>query len=294
MGEVDPVLTSPAHEPEFVVAVLESIHPFLAFSLIEDFIHKGSSTAFFPASGADIGEEVGIQMVHFFSDVGCAVDPVQKDGLGKIVEEGIDIDWWSCAGFHDFGPDFHERIQTFHVAGVGCGCSDTPDETHGDGVGEAFGMEHVVFRFEQVVTHHLSRLGFLEVDMAVVARLLHECAVEQLPCVSPLIAVVHQENVVSAADEIGDVGFGALRVFGTFLVDELLDELSMCDDYSGACSQLEGVDAAVLASPFGELEVSAFEGDLRKIAQDWIGGWTWREMFLSSANEKSDVRQACT
>ena len=44
----------------------------------------------------------------------------------------------------------------------------------------------------------------------------------------------------------------SVAVVGAFLVDEFLDEASVCDDDCSARAEFQGVETAILFGPFGE------------------------------------------
>jgi len=139
---------------------------------------------------------------------------------------------------------------------------DTPHNRHCDGVTETLGMQHVVFRLEEVVADHLPGLSLLNRQMLIVDYFLHQAAVEQFPRRAPLLAMLHQKNMIPGRNQIRNVRLRPLRVQGALLVHELLYKSAVSDYCCGSSAEFERIYSAVLFRPFGELEVCSFSGDL--------------------------------
>lgn len=118
----------------------------------------------------------------------------------------------------------------------------------------------------QIIPQHLSRLSLLHLQMPLFHHFLHERPVQQLPSASPLLAIVHEQDMIASRDEFSYVRPGPLGVNGRLLVHEFLDQTTGGDDCCGSCSELEGIDTAILFGPFTELKVCAFLWDLMDVA----------------------------
>lgn len=121
-----------------------------------------------------------------------------------------------------------------------------------DTVAIALGVLHVLLRCDQEVVHELGRLGVLEMDVLFLAHRLHEVLVNQLTNLSPLITILHQEQMIPLSDEIPDIGDWTMAVQTTFLVQQFSDHVGIRDNESSVGEPLQCVDAAISLGPFGE------------------------------------------
>ena len=87
----------------------------------------------------------------------------------------------------------------------------------------------MILRLEQIIPQHLSRLRLLQRQMLLVHHLLHQTAMQQFPRRPPLLAMSHQENMVTRRYQICHVRFRTVGVECAFLVDELFDEAAVGD-----------------------------------------------------------------
>ena len=75
----------------------------------------------------------------------------------------------------------------------------------------------------------------------------------QLAKLSPLVAVAHDQKMVSTGDEMmRDIRCWSIAVDRTFLINHGLDQTAICDHDSCGRAQFEGKDATVLLCPFCE------------------------------------------
>ena len=120
----------------------------------------------------------------------------------------------------------------------------------------------MLLRREQIISYHLVRLRLLQRDIVLLNILLHQILMQQLSRRSPLRRIVHEQDMISARNELGDIRLRPFGVDGRLLVDKFFDESFVRYHGRGAGAQFESVDAAILFGPFGKLEVRAFLGDL--------------------------------
>ena len=87
----------------------------------------------------------------------------------------------------------------------------------------------MIFRLEQIIPQHLSRLRLLQRQMLLVHHLLHQAAMQQFSRRPPLLTMRHQENMVTGRYQIRHVGVRTVGVERAFLVYELFDEAAVGD-----------------------------------------------------------------
>ena len=107
--------------------------------------------------------------------------------------------------------------------------------------------------------------------MLVLHHRIGEMLMHELSKRSPLVAVMHHQQVVALCDEIvRDERGRPVVVQCAFFVNRLLDDAAVGDDGHGPAAHFQGVQAAVLLSPFGEsssvwyLQMSMMRDTLRK------------------------------
>lgn len=113
-------------------------------------------------------------------------------------------------------------------------------------------MPHVLRGVDQVIVEQLAGLGLLEWQVVFHDDALHEVLVDDLAVSLPDFAVVRDQDVVAAGDQVvRHVAMWAVAVDAGFLVDELLDELSVGEDDGGGWAKFEGEYAPVGLSWIG-------------------------------------------
>lgn len=127
-----------------------------------------------------------------------------------------------------------------------------PTQTHDNAVTKPLGMQHMLVRSHTKVSHHLHRLGILDLDMALLHHRLHEVLVHQLTHRAPQRPILHHQQMRSTCDGIRDERFRPVAVFGAFLVDQLLDDAPVGDDNCSSSAQFERVQPAIFGCPFCE------------------------------------------
>lgn len=127
-------------------------------------------------------------------------------------------------------------------------------------------MKHVLIRFHTEIAEHLHGLGVLNLEVSLLHHGFHEMLMDKLPEGTPEVAILHDQQVVAARDElIRNVGLGSMAVFRALLVNDLFHKPSVGYDDRRARPHLQGVEAPVLLRPFckpGYWSASGF-GDLR-------------------------------
>lgn len=81
----------------------------------------------------------------------------------------------------------------------------------------------MLLRANQVIPHHLPRLRFLQRQMLLLHNLLHQTPMQQLPRRAPLLAMLHEQNMIAGRNVIRHVRCGTIGVERASLVDELFD-----------------------------------------------------------------------
>lgn len=96
----------------------------------------------------------------------------------------------------------HQLIQAFHVGRIVRRRPHAPDGPAGNAVGEALGMPHVFGRVGQVVVQQLRGLCLLQRQVILHDNRLHEVLVDHFAVSLPDLAVVRDEDVIAAGDEV--------------------------------------------------------------------------------------------
>ena len=99
------------------------------------------------------------------------------------------------------------------------------------------------------VSHHLSRLRVLDMNMLLLTHGLHEILMHQFPYLPPCFAIVHDEKVITLSYQSGYDGFGAVAEYVTLFIKEILDKLAVGNDERGVGEPLEAEYTAKLSRP---------------------------------------------
>ena len=102
------------------------------------------------------------------------------------------------------------------------------------------------------VPHHLSRFRVLDVDVLLLAHWLHEILMHQFPDLSPCLAIIHEEEVITLSDQSSHDGSRSVAVNVTFLVEQIFDKLPVGYDEGGIGESLQTEDSPEFSRPFGQ------------------------------------------
>ena len=116
----------------------------------------------------------------------------------------------------------------------------------------------MIIWIDHKVPHHLSRLRVLDVNMLLLAHGLHEILMHQLPDLSPRLAIIHDQEVIALSDQSSHGGSRSVAVNVTFLVEQILDELSVGYDERGIGESLQTEDSPEFPRPPRQSDVANF------------------------------------
>lgn len=120
-------------------------------------------------------------------------------------------------------------------------------------------MRHMVYRIDKEIPNHLNRFCVLDMNVLFFAHGLHEVLMYQLPNLSPRLAIVHNQEVISLRDQASHDGFGSIAVDVALLVEQVFDELAIRDDQSGICESLQTEYATEFLCPLRQSVCSMFQ-----------------------------------
>ena len=111
----------------------------------------------------------------------------------------------------------------------------------------------MIFRIKHVVTHKLYRFSIDDWQVFVLHHGIGEMLMHEFTKRSPLVAVMHHQQVVPLCDEIvRDERGRPVVVQCAFLVNRLFDDATVGDDGHCPAAHFQGVQAAILLGPFSE------------------------------------------
>lgn len=113
-------------------------------------------------------------------------------------------------------------------------------------------MFHQTFRIDDVVPQHLNRFRIHHVDMFLVTHGLCKFLYDHFPHRPPLGTGIHDEDMISACDQIADVRRRSEARDGALFVQKLTHHATVGDDDGRARSQFEGEDSSVHFCPLGK------------------------------------------
>ena len=73
-------------------------------------------------------------------------------------------------------------------------------KTHDNAVAKSFRMPHITFRLDDEVSHHLHGFGINETQVLLHDHILHEVLMDQLSTSPPLLAILHEQDMVTTAN----------------------------------------------------------------------------------------------
>jgi hypothetical protein len=116
-------------------------------------------------------------------------------------------------------------------------------------------MGHMVFRVDHIVSNQLYGFGVDDLGVMGFHHRLHQVLVNQSSKGAPLVAIMHDQQMISLGDEIvRDKGMGPMAVDATLAIEDFFHQSAIGDDGHVAISDLEHVQPAILGGPFGESE----------------------------------------
>lgn len=208
--------------------------------LVQHHVHEGGLVDARLAPGLDQREHAAVQAAHLAPDAFAPRHPAPQPRLRDPVEEREDVDRGRVARFHQLRPILHHVVQLRHVRCVDVWGADPEQQRHDDAVAVPLWMQHVLLRVQGVVAHHLHGFRVLSCNVRAITFALHEGLVDDLSARAPEVAVLHDQNMIAFGHELrGDVAEGPVAVFAGFLVDELFDEATVCEDYGGCGAEFE-------------------------------------------------------
>lgn len=111
----------------------------------------------------------------------------------------------------------------------------------------------MIFRIEHVVTHKLHRFSIDNWQVFVLHHRIGEMLMHEFSKRSPLVTVMHHQQVVPLCDEVvRDERGRPMIVQCAFFVNRLFDNATVGDDGHCPAAYFQGVQAAVLVGPFRE------------------------------------------
>lgn len=114
-------------------------------------------------------------------------------------------------------------------------------------------MSHMSIGFDNEIVEHLDSFGIDKLQMILHDHGLHKVLVDQLATNLPLLAIRHEEHMVTSADNaITHMRVGSMVVQARFLVEEISHKIRRSQNYGRGRSHLEGKDAAILLGPFAK------------------------------------------
>lgn len=96
----------------------------------------------------------------------------------------------------------------------------------------------MIIWIDQEISNHLNRLRVLHMNVLLFAHRLHEVLMYQLPNLSPRLAIVHNQEMISLRDQASHDGFRSIAVDIALLVEQVFDELAIRDHQGGICESL--------------------------------------------------------
>ena len=120
-------------------------------------------------------------------------------------------------------------------------------------------MNHVIRRVYHKVSHHLSRLRVLNMDVLLLAHGLHEILMHQLPDLPPRLAIVHNEEVIALGDQSRHDRSRSVAVNVAFLVEQIFDQLPVGYDECGVRESLQAENPSEFSRPLRQPDVCEYE-----------------------------------
>ena len=108
----------------------------------------------------------------------------------------------------------------------------------------------MVLRIGEEVVNHLNRFRVLNLNMLLFAHGLHEVLMDKFSDLTPCFAIVHDQEMVSLSDQVGNYRRRAIAVYVAFLIHEALDKFAVRNDEGRIREPLQAKDASELSSPF--------------------------------------------
>lgn len=199
----------------------------------------------------DILKPLVVKFVHLVGHILRPRSPVAHQLLRDSFKKWKNVHGWCIPGFHDLTPILHQRIELLHMSSLNIRRACAIDQTHDDTVGEALRMSHVAIRLHDEVMHHLDCLSIDQLEMLLHDYAFGEVLVDQFSASSPLVTVLHEKDMVAAAnDAIADVSIRSMTVDIGFLVDKSLNQIGRCNNNGCARAHLKREYAAILFRPF--------------------------------------------
>lgn len=95
---------------------------------------------------------------------------------------------------------------------------------------------------------------------------------------------VHESQTITTSDQAGNVAIRALGVYGSFLVEEVIDSFAVEKDNDGGRAEFQRVDSAVLLAPYFQSEASLLDleicGSCQDLAEAEHGGAHFRARLV--------------
>lgn len=111
-------------------------------------------------------------------------------------------------------------------------------------------MSHVSIRLNNKVSHHLNSLSVDKCEMLLEDHVLHEILMDQLATCPPLLAILHEQDMVATADDaVADMRRWAMAVNVGLLVEELSNKVWRCNYDRRTRANLERKYATILLGP---------------------------------------------
>ena len=111
-------------------------------------------------------------------------------------------------------------------------------------------MPHVAFRLDNKITRHLNSFGVDEFKVVLHHHVLHEILMYKLSTRPPLLAVLHEQDMVATAnDAVAHVRRRTMAVDVGLSIEQFSNQLWRSDDNRCAGADLERKDATVLFGP---------------------------------------------
>ena len=100
----------------------------------------------------------------------------------------------------------------------------------------------MLVRSQTKIVQHLDSFCILNLNVIFLDHRFHEVLMNKLPKRSPELTILHYEQMVTTCHKImRNVGMRPVAVLRTLLVDELLDDSSISNNYGCPSAELEGI-----------------------------------------------------
>lgn len=226
----------------------------------------------------DSGHNIIVKAFHLSTNGFGAIDVVSKEALGNNLQPRKEIYGWGVSSLHDLGPLLHEVVKSVHVRAIDIASANSEDcipksaslkftrtplcslltDRVCNAVAEPLWMQHVISRVHHVVPHKLNRFGIDNLEMLTLNHRLHQVGVYQLSECPPLIAIMHDKQMVAFGDQfMGHKRMRSVAVDIALLVHRFLHKPPVRNNGHVPIAELEGVQATIFFRPFGESWVFA-------------------------------------